>query len=258
MHTGGDRVVYTQHHQLRPLPPNATLWRYLNFTKFVSLLDRQALFFSSVDRLGDPFEGSYPKANVDMREEFMAQKTPEERQRISREVSAFTKGSRRHIVVNCWHRSGHESEAMWRLYSTESDGIAIKTDFSSFTQSFTGDKNVFVGEVIYIDYDTEAIDEQGNEFARYLTKRKSFEHEAEVRAISLNVPMRNGDIDRSPGAAGAGIYHDVDAGQLIKEVVVAPLAEDWFVELVQAVADQHGLSVPIRRSSLADSPRWGW
>ncbi len=251
-------MAYKEHPQLRPLQPNVTLWRYLNFTKFVSLLERQALFFSSVDKLGDPFEGSYPRANVAMREEFMAQKTPEERERISRDVSAFTKGSRRHIVVNCWHRSEHESEAMWRLYSTESDGIAIKSDFASFTQSFTGDKNVFVGDVTYIDYETEPIDEQGNDFALYLTKRKSFEHEAEVRAISLNIPMRNGDIDRSPDAAGAGVYHEVDTGQLIKEVVIAPLAEDWFVELVQAVARQHGLSAPIRRSSLANSPRWGW
>lgn len=188
----------------------------------------------------------------------MAQKTPEERERISREVSAFTKGSRRHIVVNCWHRSEHESAAMWKLYSSESDGIAIRTDFSSFTRSLIGDKNVFVGEVIYIDYDTEAIDEQGNDFALYLTKRKSFEHEAEVRAISLNIPMRGGDIDRSPDAAGAGIYHEVDTGQLIKEVVIAPYAEDWFVELVQAVAHRHGLSALIRRSSLANSPEWGW
>ena len=115
---------------------------------------------------------------------------------------------------------------MWRLYASESDGIAIKTDFSSFARSFIGDKNIFVGEVIYIDYETEAVDEQANDFALYLTKRKNFEHEAEVRAISLNIPMPDGDVDGSPHAAGAGVYHEVDIRLLIKEVLVAPYAEE--------------------------------
>ena len=48
------------------LPPDdATLWRYMDFTKFVSLLEKQALFFSKPDRLGDPFEGSLPKKNLE-------------------------------------------------------------------------------------------------------------------------------------------------------------------------------------------------
>ena len=35
------------------------VWRYMTFTKFMSLVDRSALYFARVDRLGDPFEGSF-------------------------------------------------------------------------------------------------------------------------------------------------------------------------------------------------------
>ena len=34
-------------------PPNdAVLWRYMSFTKFVSLLTKKALFFARADKLG--------------------------------------------------------------------------------------------------------------------------------------------------------------------------------------------------------------
>jgi len=53
----------------KPKNENATIWRYMDFTKFVSLLDRRELFFSRTDRLGDPFEGSCPRKNLVARAE---------------------------------------------------------------------------------------------------------------------------------------------------------------------------------------------
>ena len=47
-----------------PVNEKATIWRYLDFTKFVSLLDKRALFFSRTDKLGDPFEGSCAKRSI--------------------------------------------------------------------------------------------------------------------------------------------------------------------------------------------------
>ena len=46
---------------------NEKIWRYLDFAKFINILDKKSLFFSRVDKLGDPFEGSFPKANVKKR-----------------------------------------------------------------------------------------------------------------------------------------------------------------------------------------------
>ena len=40
--------MYTEHEAFNPPPDDAVLWRYMDFTKFVSLLDRSALFFTKV------------------------------------------------------------------------------------------------------------------------------------------------------------------------------------------------------------------
>ena len=37
---------------------DATLWRYIDFTKLVSFLEDQTIFFARADKLGDPFEGA--------------------------------------------------------------------------------------------------------------------------------------------------------------------------------------------------------
>ena len=35
---------------------DTTVWRYMDFTKFLSLLDKKELFFVRLDKLDDPFE----------------------------------------------------------------------------------------------------------------------------------------------------------------------------------------------------------
>ena len=45
----------------QPENPDIKVWRYMDFTKLVSLYSRQALYFSRLDHLGDTFEGSLPK-----------------------------------------------------------------------------------------------------------------------------------------------------------------------------------------------------
>ena len=41
--------------------------KYLDLTKYISLLQRQSLFFCRLDKLEDKFEGTTEKANFDYR-----------------------------------------------------------------------------------------------------------------------------------------------------------------------------------------------
>jgi hypothetical protein len=55
-------VRYEEHEVFDPPEDlDATIWRYVDFTKLVSLLDTKSLFFARADQLGDPFEGSYSR-----------------------------------------------------------------------------------------------------------------------------------------------------------------------------------------------------
>lgn len=48
----------------------------MDFTKFVSLLAKRALYFARADKLGDPFEGSFSQANIATRSEGFDKRAP--------------------------------------------------------------------------------------------------------------------------------------------------------------------------------------
>lgn len=160
------------------------------------------------------------------------------------------------MLINCWHENAHESEAMWRLYARETDGIAIKTDFNSFKKSFTCSEEIHIGSVNYVDYDRDFIPESIL-FYLYLHKRKSFEHEKEIRAIVMEIPTNEHGIDWARDICDIGKYYKVDLSLLIQKVVVAPFAPDWFLELVKSVTVRYNFDFRVVKSTLAANPTWG-
>ena len=158
-------------------------------------------------------------------------------------------------MVSCCHWNEYESAAMWRLYSRERDGIAIRTDFDSLSKSLIGTSDTYIGSVSYVDYDSTFIRED-NLFAPYMYKRKSFEHEREVRALIAKLPSNNEGTVVIPDTPAVGVYEPTDLSILVKEIVVGPYAEDWFLRLVESVASGYGLEAAVSRSSDSQEPVW--
>jgi hypothetical protein len=48
---------------LEPADKNVKIWRYIDFAKLMSLVNRKSLFFVKASELFDPFEGSLPRFN---------------------------------------------------------------------------------------------------------------------------------------------------------------------------------------------------
>lgn len=242
-----------------PPPSEATLWRYMDFTKFVSLLENSALFFARADKLDDPFEGALPITNIASWYMGLTDKEASMYQTVGVELRRFT-------LISCWHESVHESDAMWKIYSSANSGIAIKTTRAAFVESFSIDEQMHLGRVRYIDYNSEQIPGPEDDWlSPYFHKRSSFAHEREVRAIIQHVPNEahpDNFLDLLMGARPPiwpdrydfGVNYEVDLNQLIQEVVVDPSAPDWFLYLVHLVTTRYDLQVPIRRSDLAAVP----
>jgi hypothetical protein len=57
---------------IQPENEEIKIWRYLYFSKFVSLINNRRLYFSRSDKFDDPFEGSLPRPNIEAREHFLA------------------------------------------------------------------------------------------------------------------------------------------------------------------------------------------
>src|SRR5437868_8026514 len=193
-------MAFTPHPSFAPpANPCARIWRYTDMAKLLSLLDRSALYFPRLDKLEDPFEGYYTKnspvvcvENLSL-EELKHSLKAEDENLVKIAVSngrlmrQFNKLQREITFVSSWHCQEHESAAMWSQYLKTQEGIAIRSSYDRLCSAFSNydDYEIFIGTVSYLDYNRDSIG-QGNSLAPVLSKRKSFEHEREVRAVIWN------------------------------------------------------------------------
>ena len=240
-------------YQLKYPALDATLWRYMDVAKFTDLLESKALFFTRVNKLEDPFEGSWPEANHKNIEQDIKIDTDQSRSvALWRAVMKQSKEERCFTMVNCWHKSPHESEAMWKLYAKSGFEVAIKTDFKSLVHSFTCRLPDVFAKVGYISYESDEMPR--SPWAPFLYKRLGFEHEKEVRAVIICTMGER--TDRAWDEHEGGIHVQVDPMDLIQEVVVSPYAEDRQFRLARLVCKQYGLDERLRHSNMKVHPKW--
>lgn len=145
----------------RPQIPskNLKIWRYIDLTQLLSILERDALWFNRVDNFEDPMEGSFTHANVETREE--RYKDTEIPDSALNAVSHLRKLSRKISYLNCWHVNNYESAAMWEQYSSGGQGIAIQTTIGDLIDALTEKEGVFDSK--------EANSKDSNEIERTIT-----------------------------------------------------------------------------------------
>lgn len=251
--------MYKEHPTFtQPSDENEKVWRYMDFPKLVSILDKNSLFFSRGDQFKDPFEGSYPLLNVLGRNYVppsISAPNIEKFQEAMASLGGINKNWPKHVGINCWHLNNHESAAMWQLYIQSNEGVAIQSTYKNLRDCFRpSSQDVHLGLVKYIDYEKEffAADNMLNPFVH---KRKSFEHEKEVRALVMKWPSsgENG-IDLSQNSIADGINIQIDLKVLIENIYISPSSPQWFVDVVTSTVNKYGLSFPILQSDLNKSP----
>lgn len=249
--------MYEEHPTfIQPDNEEIKVWRYMDFTKLVSLIDSCRLYFTRADKFEDPFEGSWPKTNVAARE-FIPEEIPLEGRDKFLELmhgkGETNKHWPRYTAINCWHMNDYESAAMWKLYLKSDEGIAIQSTYAKLKKGLIDDEKIYLGKVKYIDYDTEYID-AGNIFGPFVHKRKSFTHEQEVRAIVSKWPTGERGIDFSQETIEYGLKIKVEIETLIERIYVAPSAPTWFADLVMAVIAKYGYNFEVLHSRLNENP----
>ena len=132
------------------------IWRYMDFAKFASFLFRKALFFCPASALDDPFEGSFPSGNVEVRK-----KRPFD---VSNEAE-FYSGLRSQMFLNCWNMAEQESAALWKLYGRDEKSIAIESTYGRLRAAVP--KRCIIGAVTYLDYSGAITIPDDNVYAPY-------------------------------------------------------------------------------------------
>jgi len=220
------------------------VWRYLDLAKFVSMLETQSLFFTRMDIFNDPFEGAMPKAILKKQDDMYMERSLDSG--VTAGYYAFESRNmladeRKQLFVSCWHASDNESEAMWQLYSDKHKGIAIISDIDLLRNSMS--ENIELDYVTYVDYEAESIPSA----PLYMYKRSAFEHEKEVRAVI-----------RDDTCESSGISVNINTNGLVKNVVVSPLAQEWFFEVVKSICVKYNCSFEVSNSSLSAAPVFPW
>jgi hypothetical protein len=228
----------------------------MSFTKLVSLLESRCLFFSRADKLGDPFEGSWPRINISARFE-IPDNIPNEGQArflgAMKNLSGILGQMPRHIALSCWHMNEYESAAMWKLYIESNEGVAVQSTFRRLRESLIDDEQIHLGVVNYIDYQTEGIDAR-NLMTPFMYKRKSYEHEREVRALIMKIPVNERGADLSAEGITNGLSIRVDMSILVERIFVAPYCPAWFEELVRSVIAKYSYAFDVVHSILDQQP----
>jgi hypothetical protein len=247
------------------------IWRYMDLAKFAAMLSTRALYFTRADHFEDRFEGAITLARYHAR---IASHEEQRRRgkpiKLTATEQVFVEDAILNTAINCWHASEYESAAMWKLYAPAGWlGVAVRSTYQQLVASLPrGDGGpaydgpwmrvlpIRVAKVRYINYDDEK--EKGSD--PFLLKRKSFEHEREIRAIVEDLHSFQGDPRahlapelRSRFPAG-GVLVPVDLHQLIDHVYVPPLAPAWFRNTVEDVVGKYGIPARVNRSELDGDP----
>jgi len=236
---------------IAPEDPDVKIWRYMSLSKLISMISSESLFFTRADRFEDKYEGSYSHANIEWRSQVYA-KIPE---KMRTQMSEFSKNMLRYTVINCWHMNENESAAMWKLYCSSDEGVAIQSTYRRLISSFDDDPDdsIYVGKVNYIDYNTEWLPE-GNSFYPFIHKRKSFEHERELRAVIQKLPTSKNGLDFTKELFTFGKNVKINLNTLIENIFVAPTSTSWFTKVVMDTIANFPLDKPVLFSDLSKDP----
>jgi hypothetical protein len=247
----------TQHPSFRlPTNKDISIWRYMDLGKYLSMLDRRSLFLARASLLGDPFEGAPTKLMVAQRNYIIANRATDPNLAAYRDVPEAAlnwgnifKGLVESYFISCWHMNEHESEAMWKLYSTSNEAVCIRSTYRRLRQCLP--RSIKIGEVNYINYGTQGFSvENGFNFITH--KRMSFSHERELRAILWERASDAQSYKAQIRTSGLNVELDLPA--LIERVYVSPTAAPWLGELVGAMTKKCGYAFPVSQSSLAEAP----
>jgi len=236
-----------QKHPSCKTPENRSLkiWRYMDFTKFVAMLEDEAIFFSNISSFTDSFEGFLTKTTANKFRSVPEGIEPDEaarRQVVGEYNLGFMKWSRSLLYISAWHMNEYESAAMWKLYLKSGEGVAVQSTVANMIDSFNNTPDhIHIGKIEYVDYEQDEID-WNNIFSPAMYKRKSYEHENELRAIIMN------------GGNVPGKLVPTDLNLLIDRVHVAPNSKKWYYELVKKTVKRYGLDKEIINSTLDQTP----
>ncbi|AIK16054.1 hypothetical protein GZ59_43670 [Pectobacterium atrosepticum] len=268
------------------LDDSVRLQRYMNFAKFISLLDNREIFLCKTSLFEDELEGGFtvidemlsdgsaaildnvvnnllPTVNKQTLEE------REERNKISADVMKHVEEEPYHTVfgdiekkdfshqelherikdfidVCCWHSNEKESMAMWKIYGEDDFAVCVITDVGNIKRSIIKNKEYKI-LIAKVKY---LIYE--DEHFKQEHPLAQYMHKTDFYSYENEVRIIGYDptsnIYEERKASGTRI--GVNLQELVQEIRVSSTAPDWFLGLVRSICKKFSLDVQVCRSGI--------
>ena len=250
------------------------VWRYLTFSKFISMLAFNALWFPKLKVLQDNFEGTLPQMayqTIQNSHGKWEKHFPlEQHEQIDNMTNDNIDDGKELTLVNCWFYSPKECNKMWEEYVASTEGVAIKSTVNKLA-TYIGVEPEFsyLGQVKYVDFAT--YDQSGylsnQATERAFLKSEHLAHEKEIRITTLSIktpscvsmegkPYAQNELEgkKSNNFENDGLYIQIMFSKLVDEVVLAPNASKWFELTVKRIIEMSKLThIPVKRSALENN-----
>ena len=236
-----------------------TIWRYMDFTSFYSLMSERALFFRRLDQYTDIHEGTIPQETKRVLEILWTKYGIKDKSELNDLVSNYLPNLatlKMGTLANSWTIGETESYAMWKIFlRNSSEGIAIKTTTGRLKKALSASSlPIILGRVIYGPLGIGQI----TDVQLATNKRKAYEYENEFRAVIFNQFTRE---DLPKGAINyipkfdIGTSVEIDLNTIFGELYISPFAGTWFYDIVESVIRTfapQGLHVTVMASDIKD------
>lgn len=219
---------------------NTPAWRYMDLSKFESLIHERSLYLCRADRLEDRFEGTYSRHQIlEMEQWFNGIGEPEmveiEKNNRLRE--------RARTYLSCWCLGYCDFDLMWKAYVRNSPGIVVKSTVSRLITACDIAVTHWPLDISMVTYFDHAGGENINYFgtpAVFMNKDHHFSLDNELRIIHW---------PNMSGSTPDHVFLPVKVDDVIEAVVLRPGSDRKTVEAVFSVLKSAGLKeVPIQAS----------
>lgn len=224
---------------------NFFIYRIFSFDRFIDLIKDKEISFAKPNLWDDKYENPLSKELVDNKTggKFKIPSLSE------------------NLYGQCWSTL-HESDAIWRIYSTDKKGVLVRVEISSLFEHLSSCmkihqlQKIFFGKVFYKTEEQIKSQLENPKFIKDMAKnnyipslfykRDSFKHEEEIRVIFLD-KISNDDKPKFRKL-------DIEANNLFSEITLDPRLENTDFDRQKYIIESCGYKGKIKKSTLYNQP----
>jgi hypothetical protein len=237
-------AYYYKHPDLVLPDNNYVIWRYMDLSKFLSMLNYDAIFFSRADKQTDKLEGEYPNGMLSEIERRWGEGIKSDDGVTYTFLEWHVKKEIASRLISCWSTNPVETRRRWIEYTINTESVAIRSTIGKLTSCFDEEEEpvVWIGKVRYGEEENKLPGSSFRWNANYFlypffAKDETYRWENEIRAI-VNISQKK---QAKLGHSSNGCYIKANLQKLIESVWVHPKSSISLWNQVKAALESYNL-----------------